>query len=315
MTAASARDFGPKPELAWLPVEALYVDHRYQRTLESKRSVGLINRMKEEFHWPAFGALLVAPENAPQGRRYAVVDGQHRLTVAAALGFAEVPCVIIAARTIEEQAAAFLRLNKERVVVNPFAAYHASARAGNASAVAVAKACAAAGVDIPKYQLTAEHIKPNQTLAIGTIEKAVKEHGVELVVAVLRSIREALPEERALRAHIIRGAVDCFAGDQRVRSDAVITQLRQWGYLGFEEQIWSYQAAGGAKWQAVSRCLHEALFPKAKAVPAKPTSGVMVRDIPRPAVGIAGKTVAPDPTRPFVSAFEQPVRPPKSVRR
>ena len=138
MTAAPKRDPGPKPELAWLDIDALFVDDRYQRTLESKRSVALIAKIAAEFYWPSFGVLTVAPAAAGGvENKYAIVDGQHRYTVAKHRGEAKVPCCIIAAETLQQQVMAFLSANKDRIVVNQFAVYHAALRAGWPKAIAV----------------------------------------------------------------------------------------------------------------------------------------------------------------------------------
>lgn len=52
-------DPGKKPQLKWLPVAQLSVDHRYQRTLESRRSQLLVDRIAERFRWGAFAAATV----------------------------------------------------------------------------------------------------------------------------------------------------------------------------------------------------------------------------------------------------------------
>lgn len=310
----STRDFGKKPELAWLPVEALYVDSTYQRTMESKRSKGLIARMTEDFHWPSFGALLVAPALADGiANRYAVVDGQHRLSVARALGFDEVPCVIVRADTVEAQAMAFLRANKDRVVVNQFAVFHASVKAGDPKAMAVADVCLKSDVDIPRYQIAARFLKPNQTLAIGTIATAIATHGPEIAIACLTAIRGAFPNDQALRAYVIRGIAECFALDQRVKIDGAVAVLAKWGFAEFEDQVWSYHMSG-PKYQAVRAALHGAMFPRHRETETAKPHGVQVREQTRPILGIKGKTQAPDPTKPFVSAFDMPIAKPKGAK-
>src|SRR5258708_26770280 len=97
--------FGPKPEMRWVPTERCTSDRTYQRTLESRRSQRLIDKIVAEFNWAKFGAMLVTEVTynaAPAGRfenaqpsapaapaapaqtepAYAILDGQHRPSAA-----------------------------------------------------------------------------------------------------------------------------------------------------------------------------------------------------------------------------------------
>jgi hypothetical protein len=255
MTLTPARDFGPKPELAWLPVEALFVDPAYQRTMESKRSVALIERMLKGFRWSAFGVVLVAPAR-PDGiaNRYAIMDGQHRVTVARRLGIRDVPAVIIAAETVAEQAAAFLAANRDRVQVNVFALHHAQLVAGDRDAAAIARACAEAGVEIPKYPIPATHLKPNQTLAIGAIRAAIAASDTRSAANALRVIRQAFPEPGALRAHFISGIHAALKAGATV--DDLVARLKTTTLNAFDRQA-HHLALDRAipKWKAVKDAL------------------------------------------------------------
>lgn len=53
-------DLGPLPTLDWLPLDALFVDDRYQRQITDD-GIALINRIVREFRWSKFHPLLVAP--------------------------------------------------------------------------------------------------------------------------------------------------------------------------------------------------------------------------------------------------------------
>jgi hypothetical protein len=73
-------DPGPKPELKWLNVEKLYVDSRYQRNTKSRASETNLDYLKKNFSWSLCGALIVC--FVPAEKKYAVLDGQHRLVAA-----------------------------------------------------------------------------------------------------------------------------------------------------------------------------------------------------------------------------------------
>src|ERR1700722_18241431 len=112
---------GAVPMLQWLKIEDLVVDPAYQRPIvgNGRRNV---DRIAREFSWSFFAPVVVAPV---EGGKFAIIDGQHRTTAAAPVGFESVPCqVVIAAR--EEQAAAFKAING---IITPISrmALHAAA--------------------------------------------------------------------------------------------------------------------------------------------------------------------------------------------
>src|ERR1700733_1143860 len=97
---------GAAPMLQWLKVADLIVDPAYQRPIigNGRRNVEQIART---FCWSCFAPVVVSPV---EGGKFAIIDGQHRTTAAALVGFDSVPCqAVIAAR--EEQAAAFKAIN------------------------------------------------------------------------------------------------------------------------------------------------------------------------------------------------------------
>lgn len=277
------RDTGPKPQLEWIELDRLFVDDRYQRSLSTKRSVKLIEKIAAEFYWPSFGVLIVAP--AASGgieNKYAIVDGQHRFTVAqhlaktAPIEFGRVPCCIIAADTVQSQAMAFLSANKDRIVVNHFAVYHAALKAGWPKAMAVGGVCLDADIEIPKYQVPSNLLKPNQTSSVKTIEKAIEQHGTEVTLNGLKAIRMAFPTQYALHAHVIRGVIDCFAFDHRVKLEPAVAALKRITLEGLDEAAEDTRSTEGlSKFQGIRHCLHDALFPKVTAQqPSTPVSRV-----------------------------------------
>ena len=68
MSAAPQMDPGPRPEVGWIAVDRLTVDHSYQRTLDSSRSKKLVRAIAARFRWSAFQAILTTPvDDGPDG--------------------------------------------------------------------------------------------------------------------------------------------------------------------------------------------------------------------------------------------------------
>jgi hypothetical protein len=89
-----------------LKIADLVVDPAYQRPIIGKGRQN-VDRIARTFSWSCFAPVVVSPV---EGGKFAIIDGQHRTTSAALVGFESVPCqIVIAAR--EEQAAAFKAIN------------------------------------------------------------------------------------------------------------------------------------------------------------------------------------------------------------
>jgi hypothetical protein len=218
MTAAEPFDPGPKPKLEWLPVDKLSVDHRYQRDLESRRSQALIARIAEHFRWSAFQAILAV--KAEGG--WLVLDGQHRVEAAKRRGIAEVPAVVVKADSVEEQAAAFVQANRDRVTVNQFALYHAQLAAGEKFAVDIARLCRGARIAVPRYPVGIEHIAPGQTLAVGTIGGLLHNHGYQRARLALNAVADSYRAiAGGLRAPFFLAAMRVIRNGDAARREAI----------------------------------------------------------------------------------------------
>lgn len=200
-------DPGPTPELAWLPVERLRVDHRYQRSIESDRSQRLIKRITAEFRWLSFQAILATIDReAPDGPGWLILDGQHRTEAARRVGIKQVPAVVVTAADVAEQAQAFVRTNLNRVTINQFAIHHARVASGDEGALDIDRVCRAAGLAVPKYPIQADRLEPGQTLALGTIAKIIAELGVPASIGLLKAIAGAWRQHPGyLRASLFKG--------------------------------------------------------------------------------------------------------------
>lgn len=176
-------DLGMKPGLAWLPIAKLRVDPAYQREIlrNGSRNIGKIAR---EFDWSLFGVVVVA--NIGE-QLFAIVDGQHRTTAAAMRGVVDVPCVIIEADP-SKQASAFAAINGAVTKISPLQIFNAEIAAGETAAVELNEVCLSAGVTICRYPVPANKMKPGQTLAVGTLRRALAVYGRDHLALTLRCI-------------------------------------------------------------------------------------------------------------------------------
>lgn len=198
---------GARPKLLWLPLTRLYVDDRYQRNV-LERGLTNVYRIAREFDWRKFAPVIVAEVED----RFAIVDGQHRCYAAALRDLAEVPCYVIQA-TLAEQASAFTAINARITRISEMHVHHAAVTAGERDAVEIHNACEAAGVTVCRYPVPENHMKPGETLAIGTLRNCLRIHGVDVLTLALRCIVAAHGKTPgALRAPLIRALCDVMSG-------------------------------------------------------------------------------------------------------
>lgn len=189
---------GPVCQMQWLPIARLFVDPLYQREITGK---GRRNArgIAEQFNWAKFAPVVVAPI---AGGGYAIVDGQHRTTAAAALGLTEVPCVIVQA-TPGEQAQAFRSINAQTTRVSTVQLFRASLAAGDVVALDVAAMCAAAGVTIRRSPIALKLMKPGETLAVEALTRLAREKR-PLALCLLRAVvSQAVEGTNLLRQTIL----------------------------------------------------------------------------------------------------------------
>jgi hypothetical protein len=105
-------DPGPKPDLYWLPIDKLDVDPAYQRTLDTKASQKLIQKIADGFRWISFQAILATPVGQGDNKRWLIIDGQHRVAAARLRTIENVPAIVVAEASQSEQAAAFVGANR-----------------------------------------------------------------------------------------------------------------------------------------------------------------------------------------------------------
>ncbi|MBZ0164602.1 MAG: hypothetical protein K8H74_18050 [Notoacmeibacter sp.] len=189
------RTIGEKPELRWVAIDDIYVDHNYQRDLKEHR----VRAILREFNWRDFQP--VSLTSKPDGR-FAVQDGQHRVEAARRHPMiTEVPACIVALSSVEEEAESFIAINSGRVAVTPVEKYWAGLTAGDQTAVRIKNVLDEAGCEItPAPGVTG----PNKTNAVSAIERALGLSGDAAVRDALTTIRGAWPNEaKALKGTVI----------------------------------------------------------------------------------------------------------------
>lgn len=262
--------YGAKPRLDWLPVAELFVDTAYQRSIETRRSAAVIDRIAERFRWSLFGSVIVT--RGLTG--WLIIDGQHRVEAARRVGLESVPCIVVDAPSKADQAAAFVGANRDRVAVSSFAVHHAMVAAGDETAGAIDRVCAKSGVEIPRYPIPLAHLKPNQTLTIATIGASIARHGEHVTAETLAALREAFPVAGALRAHLIAALAALKAARPTLARTTIVRLLSEHGLAALEGGIVAGALQTGAKRATVAAAAIAALLPEpeevAPAVRAKP---------------------------------------------
>lgn len=161
----------------------LLVDETYQRNL-SERSIVLIRRMIKDWSWRSFQP----PLCVRVGDALHVVDGQHTAIAAASHPKVDtIPVLIVDAPEAADRASAFIGRNRDRIVVTTNQLHAAAVIAKDPTALAMHRACEAAGVRILKSPPGAAFFKPGDTMAVTTIKGLLGrrgENGARIVLKI-----------------------------------------------------------------------------------------------------------------------------------
>lgn len=168
------------PKFAFLAVDDLSMDQRYQRHLNRRQA----DKIAEEFDADLFGAITVSPQ--PDGR-YAVIDGQHRTVGAAMRGIDLIPAFITSTVTAQDEATTYVAINTLRKATTPYQTWVAAAFADETSSEARANAILAkhdmrvanTGATSKTGAEKAHQILPIK--AVGTLKWILNRGGVELL--------------------------------------------------------------------------------------------------------------------------------------
>lgn len=210
---------GPKPNLKWLPIKELIIDRNYQRDMDSAH----VQRIMEKFQWRFFQAITVTPVKGG----YSVIDGQHRVGAARNIqGIDKVPCLVLEEISVEEQARAFVTMNKTQKRVTPLDMFWAGVAAEEEEYMILDDIFNKSGVRV--YSSMGGSLPPKTTTAVNTVRKLYRRFGRTSIEAALKIIVTAWEDERdALTACNIE-AVESFIRLEEVSPDKMVLALRKW---------------------------------------------------------------------------------------
>jgi hypothetical protein len=179
-----SRALGKLPRLEWIEIALLVADGAYQRPLERRGRTNIL-KIATHFDWSKFSPVIVAPN----GDRFAIIDGQHRTTAAALRNIKKVPCQIVT-MTQAEQASAFRAINANVTALTRMAIHAAAVVAKDPDAMEIDRICKVSGVAICAYPKPASLMMRGETLAIGAMANNLRRFGDKVLILALRLITE-----------------------------------------------------------------------------------------------------------------------------
>lgn len=220
---------GTKPELSWRKPSELFVDHRYQRTTGSTNSKANIRQMVEYWSWACCGALIVG--FVPSKKKFAVIDGQHRLEAAIQRGDIEyLPCLVISAEEMKVQAKSFQSINNKRLQLTVMAKYYAALAAEDVDEVHLQKLLDSCKISITTTPAARGQTEPRETSAIGTLLRMQKEYNEKQIKWALTIIPEAYGDRKGmLRAQLIKALAEFIKRNPAADRQIMIQTLQGGG--------------------------------------------------------------------------------------
>jgi len=189
----------PPPRFIDVVPETLLVDDTYQRNL-SERSRKLIRRLVAGWDWCAYKPPVVVEADGG----FHIIDGQHTAIAAASHPrVATIPVQVVVAPRQEDRAAAFVKLNRDRIGITPPQLHHALVAAGDEEAVTVEQVCARAGARVLKYPPYDGRYQPGDVMGISTVRALVRRRyalGARRVMEICVRAKLAPASAAALRA-------------------------------------------------------------------------------------------------------------------
>jgi hypothetical protein len=218
---------GAPPTLEWVSLDRLHIDDRYQRAIaDSKPAQALINRIARDWDWRLFQPLSVARRAA--GELF-VIDGQHRLAAATLRGdLPHLPCVIAAFAGVEDEAAAFAAMNRQRRAMSKLETYRAEIAAGDTQAVLAMRLIEQAGLSLARTTNPLAWA-PGQIDCIGGVVRVLNRHGRQAAVNALTAMGEAWGQTRlSCPGSVLAGLADIYLNPPPdFDPDALIDALSQ----------------------------------------------------------------------------------------
>jgi hypothetical protein len=192
--------------------------------------VANVARIAQAFRWSCFAPVIVSPIS---GGLFAIIDGQHRATAAAACGIEAVPCQIIIA-DVAEQAQAFKAINGAVTKIARTAIHAAAVAAGDPQALALDEACRTGGVTLLRYNKAAWEQKPGQTHAVRACGACLEKYGRDVLVTALQCVTETSNNEPGMLTGPLIKALCEVLGSNAAWRDAGEALLRVFDDISLE---------------------------------------------------------------------------------
>ena len=220
MSEAVSSDLGQKPELMWVAMDKIRVDHNYQRELRSQR----VAQILREFNWAHFQPVMLAEQ---EDGTFAVFDGQHRVAAARAHpSITEIPAAVVRVAGSKEEADAFLGVNINRTAVTTVEKFWAGIEAGNEAMLRVQAVLQKAGCEV----IQAVGVKPgaNKTNAVTAVDRSIQRYGEAATAEACKALAAAWSKDAgALGAIFIQALARLFRNNKGTISfERVVQKLR-----------------------------------------------------------------------------------------
>lgn len=198
---------GRRPELQNCRIGDLLVDATYQRGLENKTSRRLIAAIARDWDWRLYTPLAVARRrDRDAGEALYVFDGQHRLAAARLRGdLYDLPCFITESSGADDEARAFLAINRQRRPLSTLDLFKADLASGSPDEVRLMNLIAAAGLDLATHTNWPAW-KPGQIGNVSGIRSAFQRHGEAVTARALGIL------SRAFAGQVLRFGGTIFPG-------------------------------------------------------------------------------------------------------
>ena len=250
MSQTINQDPGQRPDLRWIDVDLIDIDHNYQREVRPNR----VRQILSKFSWDKFGAIQLAQK---EDGRFACYDGQHRLKAAQAHPkVQQVPATILRFSGLRDEADAFLGVNINRSAVTPVERYWAGLEAGDPDTMTVCSVLADAECDIVPASGV---VKVGLTSAVTAVSRSVKSYGDAATVFALTTLRLGWPNDpKALKGTIIQALARLHKSNPGLRKERMVSVLQSTSIASLSGDAEAIRKiAGGDASTSIARTLAE----------------------------------------------------------
>src|SRR5215207_5046070 len=185
-------------ELNAIPVDSLQVSEKAQRESSARK----VEQITDNFQAMGFGVPLV--NRRPSGELF-ILDGQHRVQAAKALGHTQVVCEVADGLTLEEEADLFL-LRNNNLEVYAVHKFNIGVTAGHTPQVEISNTLDKLGMKVA-FKATQDHIK---VACVDILYRIYERAGLEVLSDALETAHEAYGQ-KGLKRDVLDGLAHVYA--------------------------------------------------------------------------------------------------------